>query len=88
MKKTRSDKSIEDYKKIQKKIQSKLKSVKKDVISKMLKNRNMKNLWHGVKTICGWKTSQTEDFTLLDPVNGLSTSDNKECAYICKDCRT
>jgi len=82
MKKTRSDKSIEDYKKIKKKIKSKVKLVRKDVISKMLKNRNMKNLWHGVNTICGRKTSQTEDLTLLDPVNGLSTSDNKECADI------
>jgi hypothetical protein len=39
-------------------------------------------LWHGVNTICGQKTSQTEDLTLLDPLNGLSTSDNKECADI------
>ena len=59
--------SIEDYKKIKKKIKSKVKSVRKDVISKMLKNQNMKNLWHGVNTICGRKTSQTEDLTLLDP---------------------
>jgi hypothetical protein len=82
MKKTRSDKSIEDYKKIKKKIKSKVKSVRKYVISKMFKNRNMKNMWHGVNTICGQKTSQTEDLTLLDPVNGLSKSDNKECADI------
>jgi hypothetical protein len=82
MKKRRSDKSIEDYKKIKKKIKSKVKSVKKDAISKMLKNRNSKNLWQGVNTICGRKTSQTEELTLLDPVNGFSTSDNKECADI------
>jgi len=82
MKKTRSDKSIQDYKKIKKKIKSKIKSIKQDVITKMLKNRNSKNLWHGVNTICGRKTSQTESLTLINPVDGVSTSDNNECAGI------
>jgi type III secretory pathway lipoprotein EscJ len=37
MKKTRSNNSIKDYKKIKKIIKSKVKSVKKDVISKLFK---------------------------------------------------
>ncbi len=85
MKKTRSDKSIQDYKKIKKKIKSTIKSIKQDVITKMLKNWNYKNLWHGVNTICGRKTSQTESLALINPVNGVSTSDNNECASIFAD---
>jgi predicted S18 family serine protease len=42
-------------------------------------------LWHGVNTICGRKTSQTESLTLINPVNGVSTSDNNECASIFAD---
>ena len=82
MKKARTDKSIEDYKKIKKKIKLKVKSANRDAVSKLLKDRNAKNLWQGVNTICGRKTGQTEDLTLLKSVNGLTTSDNKECADI------
>ena len=44
MKKRRTDKSIEDYKKVKKKIKFKVKPINKAEISKMFKNRNMKNL--------------------------------------------
>ena len=51
MKKTKTSKSIEAYKNIKKKIKSKVKTINKDEISKLLKNRNMKNLWQGVNTL-------------------------------------
>jgi hypothetical protein len=64
MKIRKTNKSIEDYKKVKTKIKQKVKSIKKSEISKMFKNRNMKNLWQGVNTLCGKKTSQTENLTL------------------------
>jgi hypothetical protein len=43
----------------------------------------MKNLWHGVNTICGGQTSQTEeDLTLQHPLKGISISETKACADI------
>ena len=59
MKKSRTEKSIRDYKLIKKKIKTKVKSINKAEISKMLKNRNMKNVWQGTNTLCGRKTTWT-----------------------------
>jgi len=82
MKNSKTNKSIKDYKLIKKKIKTKVKDIYKAEISKMLKNRNMKNLWQGVNTICGRNTSQTEHLNLLDPVSGNNVSDSKVCADI------
>jgi len=82
MKNKKTSKSIEDYRKIKKKIKSKVKAVRRAEVSRMLKNRNMKNLWQGVNTICGRNTCQTEKLVLSNPESGVSTSNNKECADI------
>ncbi len=69
MKKSKTAKSIQDYKLIKKKIRAKVKSIHSAEITKLLKNRNMKCVWQGVNTICGRKTPRTESFALLDPLN-------------------
>ena len=82
MKKSKTDKSIQDYKLIKKKIKTKVKSIHSAEITKMLKNRNMKCVWQAVNTICGRKTHQTESFALLDPNNGKTVTENKDCADV------
>ena len=82
MKRSKTDKSIQDYKLIKKKIRAKVKSIHSAEITKMLKNRSMKCVWQGVNTICGRKTQQTELFALSDPDNGKTVTGNKECAKI------
>jgi len=80
MKRSKTDKSIQDYKLIKKKIRTKVKSIHSAEIAKLLKNRNMKCVWQGVNTICGRKTPHAESFTLLDPDNGKTVTENKNCA--------
>ena len=82
MKKSMTDKSIQNYKTIKKKIRTKVKSIYSTEITKMLKNRNMKCVWQGVNTICGRKTPHTESFVLLDPDSRESVMENKKCADI------
>ena len=82
MKKVKSSKSIEDYKKIKRKIKLKVKNNFKTEVTKLMKNRNMKNLWNGVNTICGRKSTRSEELSLVDPQTGISTSSNLECANI------
>ena len=82
MKRSKTDSSIQNYKLIKKKIRTKVKSIYSAEITKMLKNRNMKCVWQGVNTICGRKTPQTEQFTLIDPDSGEITKENKKCADI------
>ena len=82
MKRSRTVKSIQDYKLIKKKIRSKVKSIHSAEITKMLKNRNMKCVWQGVNTICGRTTPHTETFALLDPDNNKTVTENKDCANL------
>ena len=82
MKRSKTDKSIQNYKLIKNKIRAKVKSTYSIEITKMLKNRNMKCVWQGVNTICGRKTPQTESFALLDPNTGVTVTENKKCADI------
>ncbi len=80
MKRSRSEKSIQDYKLIKKKIKAKVKSIHSAEITKMLKNRSMKCVWQGVNTICGRNTPHTETFSLQDPDSNTMVKDNKNCA--------
>ncbi len=82
MKRSRSAKSIQDYKAIKKKIKTKVKSIHCAEITKLLKNRNMKCVWQGVNTICGRNTPHTETFTLQDPDNNKTVTENKDCANL------
>jgi len=82
MKKSKTAKSIQDYKLIKKKIRAKVKSIHSAEITKLLKNRSMKCVWQGVNTICGRKTPHTESFTLLDPINEKTVTENKDCANL------
>ena len=82
MRKSKTEKSIEDYKKIKKKIKCKVKSITKMEVKKMLKSRSVKNVWQGVNTLCGRNVNKTENYKLLHPKNNKETSDNKECADI------
>jgi len=82
MKRAKSEKSIRDYKLIKLKIKTKVKTLRKTEITKLLKNRNMRNLWQGVNTICGRNSVHTEKFSLSDPHNGKTTTDNRACAGI------
>ena len=82
MKKSKTDKLIGDYKCIKKKIKSQVKMLRKTEVKKMLKNRDMKNVWQGVNTICGRNTSQTDKVSLLSPVDGKIVSEERACADI------
>ena len=82
MKKSKTEKSIQDYKLIKKKIRAKVKSIHSAEINKLLKNRNTKCVWQGVNTICGRKTPQTESFALCNPDTGETVTESKKCADI------
>jgi len=82
MKRSRTEKSIQDYILIKKKIRAKVKSIQTAEITKMLKNRNMKCVWQGVNTICGRSTPHTETFALQDPDNKKTVTENKDCANL------
>jgi hypothetical protein len=82
MKRSRTAKSIQDYKDMKKKIKVKVKSIHHAEITKMLKNRSMKCVWQGVNTICGRNTTHTETFALQDPGNNKTVTENIDCANL------
>ena len=60
----------------------KVKIIIKTEVQRMLKSRNMKDLWRGVNTICGRNTNQAEALKLNIPNSTSTTADEKECANI------
>jgi len=64
------------------KIKTKVKRIYADEITKMLKNRNSKNVWNGVNILCGKKSNQSQILELKDPTTGEETSDPRLCAQI------
>ena len=85
MKKRKTSATIQDYKKIKTKIKIKVKAINKLEVSRMLKSRNMKDLWRGVNTICGRNANQAEELKLKIPNSPKTTTDEKECANIFAD---
>ena len=82
MKKRKTSETIQQYKKIKHKIKLKVKTINKTEVSRMLKSRNMKDLWRGVNTICGRTVNQAEKLQLKIPDSSKTTSDEEECASI------
>jgi hypothetical protein len=84
MKTRKTSETIQDYKKIKTKIKLKVKTINKTEVSRMLKSRNMKDLWRGVNTMCGRNATQTQ-LKLKIPQSSEITADEKECANIFAD---
>jgi hypothetical protein len=82
MKKSMENTVITEYKKLKKCIRQKVNSVRKEEITRLLKNRNAKNIWKGVNSICGRSGDRAADFQLKHRDTKETVTNQQSCAEL------